>query len=120
MNNRQKTEKVKEINLEYGNPDTQTAIYNLKNELMTFLRQKTKAVIVIHGYGSSGTGGVIKTAVKKLVSDNSMRGIIRDHSGGENWSSNRKRLISICPDLTKYESNIQNNPGVTVVILRNV
>lgn len=118
MNNRHIKNNIKVINIEVGNPDTQTAINHLKNELMTFRRQNIKAAIVIHGYGSSGTGGTIKSAVKKLVSDNSMRGIIRDHSEGDKWVVNKKRMVSTCPDLAKYESNIQNNPGVTIVILR--
>ncbi len=118
MINKYRVNKIREINLEYGKPDSLSAVAILKNDLMTFARQKSKAVIIIHGYGSTGTGGAIKQGVRRLITDNSMKGIVRDYSGGESWSYNKKRLTAMCPDLSKHESRIHNNPGVTIVILR--
>ena len=56
--------KVIELNIEYNNPTVSSALQKLKNSLATYKRQGTKAVIVIHGYGSTGVGGSIKTAVR--------------------------------------------------------
>lgn len=112
------TQKVVELNIEYNNPTVSSAIQKLKDSLTTYKRKGTKAVIVIHGYGSTGTGGSIKTAVRSSLSENSIIGIVRCFTGGENWLENRKSFLSICGSLDKYESRIADNNGVTVVILR--
>lgn len=110
--------KVVKVNLESGNPTVKAAIQYMKNYLTTYKGQGKKAVILIHGYGSTGVGGSIKIAVKKSLGDSSMRGIVRTYVGGENWSDRKRELLAICKSLDKYERSIANNEGVTVVILR--
>ncbi|MDX9872862.1 MAG: hypothetical protein RBT41_10660 [Clostridia bacterium] len=110
--------KVIEFNLEYNHPTVETAVQKLKNALTTFKGQGYKAVIVIHGYGSSGVGGSIKTAVTKCLAESSMRGIVRASAGGEQWSARKKEIVSFCKDLENHELRVANNPGVTIVILR--
>jgi len=110
--------KVAELNIEYGNPTVETALNNMKNSLATYKRQGTKAVIVIHGYGSTGVGGAIKPAVARCLSENSMCGIVRTFVAGENWINRKKEMLSVCKDLGSYERRILGNDGVTVVILK--
>lgn len=110
--------KVIELNIEYDRPVVSYAMKKLKDSLATYKRTGTKAVIVIHGYGSTGTGGSIKTAVRKELSETSLKGIVRCFVGGENWIENKRSFLSLCGSLDKYESRISNNSGVTVVILR--
>ena len=110
--------KVAEINLEYGMPTVDMALQNMKGALTTCRGQGYKAVIVIHGYGSTGVGGSIKTAVTRCLAENSMRGIVRTHVGGEQWVNRKREVLDICKSLENYERRIANNSGVTVVILR--
>ncbi len=110
--------KIVELNIEYGNPDVPTAITRMKNGLMTYKKLGKKAVIVIHGYGSSGTGGSIRSAARSSLGENSMRGIVREYVPGEQWLSKKKSIIGICSSITEYEQSISGNPGVTLVILR--
>ncbi len=110
--------KVVELNLEYGSPSVSVAIQNMKNALTTYKKSGYKAVIVIHGYGSTGIGGGIKLAVRKCLDDNSMRGIVRMFVGGEDWINNKRSMLDICRDLEGYDRRIANNNGVVVVILR--
>jgi hypothetical protein len=110
--------KVAEVNLEYGMPGIDSALQNMKNALTTYKGQGFKAVILIHGYGSTGIGGGIKAAVTKCLGENSMRGIVRTYVGGEQWINRKKELLALCKDLENYERKIANNSGVTVVILR--
>lgn len=111
-------QKVVEVNIEYGMPTVDTALQKVKNSLATLKRIGCKAVIVIHGYGSSGVGGSIKTAVIKCLGDNSMRGIVKLFVSGEQWYGKKREMLAICKDLQNYECRIANNEGVTVVILR--
>ncbi|MCX7711921.1 MAG: Smr/MutS family protein [Clostridia bacterium] len=110
--------KVKEINLEYGMPTVESAIQKMKNSMMTCKGQGYKAVILIHGYGASGVGGSIKTAVKRCLGESSMKGIVRNFAGGEQWFFRKREMIAICKDLENYERRITNNEGVTVVLLK--
>jgi len=110
--------KVVELNLEAGQPLVADAIRVLTNALLTYRRMGYRAVIVIHGYGSSGTGGAIKIAVRQCLRETSMCGIVRDFAGGEEWSLRKREFLGICNGLVKYEAGIANNAGVTVVLLR--
>ncbi len=111
-------QKVVEINLEYGNPTVESALLNMVNQLTTQMRRGCKAVILIHGYGSSGTGGSIKAAVRTKLTDNSLKGIVRTAVGGESFMSRRKELYGLCKSLQNYERRVSGNEGITVVILR--
>lgn len=110
--------KVVELNLESGMPSAENAVRTMKNALATYKGQGVKAVVLIHGYGSSGTGGVIKTAVQKALGESSLRGIVRLSVGGESWGSRKKELLTLCGSLSDFERRIAGNAGVTVVILR--
>lgn len=110
--------KVVEVNLKYDMPTIDIALHKMKNALTTYKGKGYKAVILIHGYGSSGVGGGIKTAVTKCLGENSMIGIVRTYTGGEQWLNRKREILALCKDLENYERKISNNEGVTVVILR--
>lgn len=110
-------QKVIEVSLEYGKPTVEVAIQKMKNALATHKNQGGKAVILIHGYGSSGVGGGIKVAVKKWLAENS-RGYVHTYVGGEQWLNRRKEIMTLCKSIESYEGRIVNNEGVTVVILK--
>ena len=109
---------IKKLNIETGSPDTQTAIQRLKNTLPTYKRQGCKAVLIVHGYGSTGTGGSIKTAVRRCLSEPSMVGLVRLVVAGEDWINRKRDALSICGALAQFEREIASNPGITLVILR--
>ena len=110
--------KVREINLERGKPTAETAIRNMVNELSTAKRTGYKAVLLIHGYGSSGVGGAIKVAVKEKLKDRSLSGMVRAYAGGEEWSAHKQEFVQICAQLRDYSSYIGGNKGITVVLLK--
>lgn len=110
--------KVKEINLEYGNPTVDAAVRNMISQLGTCKGQGCKAVILVHGYGSSGVGGGIRAAVRTKLKEPSLRGIVRTCCSGEQWYEKKKDLLDMCQTLSGYQRKIDGNPGVTVVILK--
>ena len=111
-------QKVVEINLEAGNPTVDEALRDLGNRLSTAKKQGAKAAILIHGYGSSGTGGAIRAAVRSRLGGNSMRGLVRSYTGGEYWFGAKRELLGLCRSLGAHERRIAGNEGVTVVILK--
>jgi DNA-nicking Smr family endonuclease len=104
--------------LEYNRPTVEDAVRSMKNSLTTLKGQGYKAVILIHGYGSSGSGGAIKPAVKRCLGEPGMRGIVRTFVGGEQWLDRKQEMLGICKSLESYQQRISGNDGVTVVILR--
>ena len=87
--------KVIEVNLEYGLPIVNAAVMKIKSALSTYISLGYKAVILIHGYGSSGTGGGIKAAVTRLLRDSNMQGIVRAYADGDEWTGRRSNMLTI-------------------------
>ena len=56
-----------EVNLELGRPSADEALRRLENELAAKRHLRAKAMKIIHGYGSSGKGGRIRTASRKYL-----------------------------------------------------
>lgn len=110
--------KVAEVNLEYDMPTVDVALQRMKNALSTHKRQGYKSVILIHGYGSTGEGGRIKAAVHKCLRDSSMKGIVRAFAPGEQWQDKKREFVGMCKALDQHRHDIEDNYGVTVVVLK--
>lgn len=110
--------KVKEINLERGFPTVAVAMSRLTNEITTAKMSGYKALIIIHGFGSSGEGGSIKAATKRKLKEPMFRGIIKDTVEGEVWYAKKKVFIGHCSQLKEFERHIDGNQGVTVLLLK--
>ncbi len=110
--------KIKEINLERGNPTVDVALRNLVNELSTAKMAGYKAAILIHGYGSTGSGGAIRSAVKIKLKEPMFAGMIRNCIGGENWAEKKKEFIEGCSQLRDFNNYIEGNRGITVVLFK--
>lgn len=111
-------EKVKEVNLERGSPTTDVAVRNMVNQLSTCKAQGYRAVVLIHGYGSTGVGGAIKVSVRGKLREASLSGIVRGYCGGEDWINRKSEMITVCSQLKDFHSRIDGNRGVTVVLLK--
>ena len=108
------------VNLKEGLPRVHQAIVKLDRELKRARSGGAKVVRVIHGYGSSGTGGSIKEAVlKRLASLHARRGI-RGFVPGDRYSNSTgggKALLRKIPSLETDLRTDRNNPGITLVEL---
>lgn len=81
---------------------------------------KQNLIKIIHGYGSSGTGGEIKRAVFILLNTLKKQKKITDFLPCEKFGfthKNYKNLIKSYPYLL-VDGNIKNlNPGATIVVI---
>ena len=102
-------------------PSVHEALQRLSHELAAARTEGTKLLKIIHGYGSSGTGGEIRIAVQKCLKEMAEDGRIRGCIFGEDWSKSDEvawQLLNDHPALKKDSDLGRRNRGITVVLLR--
>ena len=112
---------VTTINIERGKPTIDDAL----DRLTQYLRALEdiggiKAVIVIHGYGSSGKGGGIRTAVRQALDHAFYADRVSEYYFGEDLgvgSSAFHSVIKRRPNLKDHLRLKAGNPGMTLLLL---
>lgn len=109
---------LKVINLEEGFPTIEEARQRMKRALSVAKQSGCKGVKLIHGYGSTGTGGGIRLAIGRTLQDMRRDGELACVIFGEHWSINDSdtwSLVKRYPAL-KLDSDLgRKNRGITVV-----
>ncbi|MBU3582439.1 Smr/MutS family protein [Polynucleobacter sp. 15G-AUS-farblos] len=110
-----------EINLKQGQPLVEEAIESLGNYLRNASELGIKAIVLIHGYGSSGEGGNIKRAVHHALESNYFSDRVHEYYFGETvpyGSHAYHALIKKRPGLKAYLKRFKaGNSGITVLLL---
>lgn len=112
--------KLREVNLERGMPRADQAMKQLTFELRRSRSLGYSAVKLIHGYGSSGTGGRIRVEARALLGRMTARREITGFIPGEEFSIFQSATLEAfrqCPDLRRDRDLERHNNGVTVVLL---
>ena len=114
--------KIETINIKEGFPPADVAVANMEIELEAHSFAGTKAVKVIHGYGSHGVGGEIKKlAHKKLLELKKLKKIL-DFVPAEHFGELEKNsdfILNNFPELI-LDADLKNyNSGITIVFLNN-
>ena len=108
------------INIEQGMPTADQALQKLQAALRQAKIGRQDAVKVIHGYGSTGRGGVIKSRMRGFLSGQKRQGLVRAFVSGEDFtpfSADGRRAVDICPALSRDRDYGRGNPGITIVLL---
>lgn len=101
-------------------PTVAEALQQLDRELSRARQAGSSAIKLIHGYGSSGTGGDIRIAAQKRLVEMAGRGEIRACIFGENWAKSDAvawALINAHPELKQDTDLGRRNLGITIVVL---
>ncbi len=109
------------INIEEGMPQVEAAMKKLRFEINTMRRIGIRQVKVIHGYGSSGQGGVLKVATHDCLRTMLDEGRIKAYCPGEffgPFERSGRSLIEMCPAFRTDPDWSRANDGVTIVILK--
>ena len=108
------------INIEQGRPVVETALKRMESELARARAEKVRVVTLIHGYGSSGKGGRIKTECRKVLDYLSRHRKINLTIEGEEFRKRTgpgKELLRRFPELERDCASDFSNPGVTIIVL---
>ena len=110
---------MKELNLEHGMPTVDTALRWLESELDAARKMRRPALKLIHGYGSSGRGGKIRTACRGYLREQAEAGRVRLVIRGEDFSifsEETRRSFVLCAQLRGDRDLDRENRGVTFVV----
>lgn len=110
-----------EVNLKEDMPPVDIALCNMELEIEIAKVSGVKAIKFIHGYGSSGVGGVICKAVRERLVSLKKQRIIKDYIFGEDWNLDNPKCFKIITSLKNgYDGHDLNqfNAGMTIVVVQ--
>jgi hypothetical protein len=111
---------IKVVNLEEGMPHVEQARLRMEHELRTARLEGYAAVKLIHGYGSSGVGGALRTELQKELHFAVQRGSLRACIAGENWRISDETTWDLLKNFPEWKQDSdlgKNNRGLTIVVL---
>ena len=107
-----------ELNIKENMPTLSDAIENLKFSMARFKKNKYKCVLVIHGYGSSGKGGIICVKARQWLKSQERTQKVRTVIFGEEFNIFNPKVIELKNRFPQLEQLLKiYNHGVTVVEL---
>jgi len=112
--------RVRVVNLEEGFPTRDQAYQKLEAALARARKDGMAVLKVIHGYGSTGAGGVLRFAIRSFLRQRKEKGEIAAFVDGESWSSfdeRSKALFAKVPELVLDHDLGRGNKGITLVLL---
>lgn len=103
---------VKEINVEHGFTSDEALVY-IKQVVLS---NKKTCIYIIHGYGSSGKGGVIRQKVRSFLNAQVKNGKIKTVINGEDFNVFNFKALELKNKYKELEQLFRVcNHGVTVV-----
>ncbi len=109
------------LNIKRDNPSAEEALEHLTNALRRASQLGIKAIILIHGYGSSGEGGKIKWVVHHALDNNLFSDRVDEYFFGEQvsyGSPGYRELLKRRPSLKSHLQHFkEGNAGMTVLLL---
>ncbi len=91
------------------------------DEVKRAKREGARVLKVIHGYGSSGTGGKLRVGLRKSFGLRKKEGVIKDFIAGEDFSIFNETTLGLLervPELRGDPDLDAINEGVTIVWLK--
>ena len=111
---------LREVNIKSDMPTSDDAVRRITFNIKTAAAFGVSAIKIIHGYGSSGKGGAIRTEARKYLDRQKLRNQIKDYIKGEDFSIFNDATLSafaVCDELRRDKDLERHNNGVTIVIL---
>ena len=109
------------VNLEAGFPTTAETRKRVATELELARRQGIGVLKLIHGYGSTGKGGKLRSAVRAALQQSRAQREVGRVVWGEAWSifdDDSRALLDRYPDLQRDADLEKTNAGITFVEVR--
>ena len=111
---------LRTFNVEAGFPSLDDARRLVIEEIKRTKREGVKVLKVIHGYGSSGTGGKLCVGLRKSFGLRKREGVIKNFIAGEDFSIFNDTVLALLeavPELRGDPDLGATNEGVTIIWL---
>jgi len=112
---------IRTYNVEVDLPRLEEARRLVISQIRQAKRNGVRVLKVIHGYGSSGTGGRLGVGLRKSFALRKKEGVIVDYVPGEDFSifqAKTMALLEAVPELKGDPDLNQANEGISVLWLR--
>ncbi len=107
-------------NIEKFMPTVYQAEILVKNNLETYRRKGIKAFKIIHGYGSTGKGGSLRTGIRAYLEQLKKAKIIADFVAGEDFSvfnETTRKILDLDNSFRKDSDLDKMNAGITIIVI---
>lgn len=114
-------DRIELLNMEAGYPTAEQARQRLATELQLARSRGVGVLKIIHGYGSSGKGGRLRTALRTVLRRLHEEGAVGRVVPGDAWSifdETSRALLDRYPDLRRDRDLEKGNPGITLVEIK--
>ncbi len=111
---------MREFDIHHGMPTIDTALRSLET-FLAISKRTEKAIKIIHGYGSSGSGGAIRIAAREALEKKRVLGQIKAYIPGEAIATpmGYDDLIRKYKSLLERDSDYRKgNDGITFVFFQ--
>lgn len=110
--------RLNEINLEDGKPTVADALIMLKSSINNAKSANVGCLYIIHGYGSSGKGGVIRDKARQWLNAQARNGAVKSVINGEDFNIFNFKALQLKSTYKELEQLLKVcNHGVTIVEL---
>ena len=113
--------RVMHVDIKTAMPSVSVAKERLLTRIAEAQRSGTAILKIIHGYGSSGVGGKLRVALRKMLARLAAEGKVGRIAHGEQWNifdPTTQGLLQYYEELSGDEDLGQYNVGITVVEVR--
>jgi len=111
---------LKIVDIHADMPTADQAVKRVTYNLRSAKTFGATAIKFIHGYGSSGKGGKIRTEVRRYLHRELSQNRIRAVIYGDNFTifdESTRKAFDVCPDLRRDPDLERHNNGVTIVVI---
>jgi|SRR5215467_9703353 len=111
---------IKVVNLEQGLPTVEQARLRMEHELHSARQAGCRVIKLVHGYGSSGIGGTLRSELQKDLRQAATNGSIHAFVAGEDWRISNQAtwdLLQRYPEYRRDPDLGRGNQGISIVVL---
>jgi hypothetical protein len=111
---------LKEVDIKSDMPTADLAVRRVTYNIRNGKQLGAGAIKLIHGYGSTGKGGKIRTETRRYLQEQKNKRQIADFITGEDFSifdEATRAAFMRCDDLRRDSDLDRHNNGITIVVL---
>ena len=111
---------ILELNIKRDWPTVEVATERLRNEVVRAKQTGVKIIKIIHGYGSTGKGGILREELRDQLAAMQKSGSVKQVLYGESFNMFERAAADLTgkyPELLKDRDYNRRNQGITIVAI---